>query len=52
MDASTWKSIWGFVFTVSSIMFYVTVAIVAWKGSGDVAHMVREMINNRKQSTN
>jgi|TARA_B100000809_G_scaffold220152_1_gene227748 hypothetical protein len=47
MDISAWKSVWSLVFTVSSIMFYLTVAIVAYKGAGDVAQMIREMMAKR-----
>lgn len=49
MDASTWKSLWSAVFTVSSIMFYLTVAVVGYKGAGDVAAMVRGMIEARRK---
>ena len=47
MDVSAWKSVWSLVFTVSSIMFYITVAVVAYKGAGDVAQMIREMLAKR-----
>ena len=48
MDVSTWKSLWSYVFTVSSIMFYVTVAVVAFKGAGDVAKMIGQMVTARR----
>ncbi|HJP30483.1 MAG TPA: hypothetical protein QGF95_08005 [Candidatus Latescibacteria bacterium] len=47
MDVAGWKSVWSLVFTISSIMFYLTVTIVAYKGVGDVAKMIREMMSGR-----
>ena len=48
MDVATWKSLWSCVFTVSSIMFYVTVVVVAFKGAGDVAKMIGQMMAARR----
>jgi hypothetical protein len=47
MDTTAWKDLWSGVFIVASIMFYVTVAIVAYKGAGDVTQMIREMMAKR-----
>ena len=47
MDVSTWKSVWRTIFVVSSIMFYLTVAIVAYRGFGDMKQMIRQMISKR-----
>lgn len=48
MDPASWKSLWGYVFAIASIMFYVTVIVVAFKGAGDVTAMVKGMISARR----
>ena len=47
MDIETWKTIWQFVFFAASILFYGTVAVVAFKGFGDVAAMIRRLLSDR-----
>ena len=47
MDIETWKTIWQFVFFAASILFYVTVAVVAFKGFRDVAAMIGKMWSDR-----
>ena len=44
MTAETWIDIWRVVFLLACAMFYVTVAVVALRGFGDVADMIRAMI--------
>ncbi len=43
MDVETWKALWKIIFIVASAMFYVVVAVVAFKGFGDVIQMMRNM---------
>ena len=47
MEMSTWQGIWTFVFYAASALFYGTVTVVALKGFGDVAAMIRGMIAAR-----
>ncbi len=48
MDASAWKETWHIVFVIASLMFYGTVAVVAFKGVGDVMEMIGKMIEGRR----
>lgn len=50
MEATTWISIWKVVFLLACAMFYVTVAVVAMRGFGDVAAMIRAMIARARES--
>lgn len=50
MEAQGWQTLWKVVFIGSSIMFYGTVIIVAFKGFGDVVDMVRGMLASRRSS--
>ena len=38
-----WQEVWQTVFIVASAMFYIVVAVVAFKGFGDVTRMMRNM---------
>ena len=44
METTTWIEIWSYVFLLASALFYGTVAVVALRGFGDVANMIRAMI--------
>jgi len=48
MDMETWKDIWSATFLVASVAFYTVVAIVAFKGFGDVVGMLKGMLAARK----
>lgn len=50
MDVETWKAIWKLIFIVASIMFYTIVIAVGFKGFGDVAQMLRNMVAGRGAS--
>ncbi len=50
MDVETWKALWQFVFIAASVLFYVIVIAVAYKGFGDVAQMIRNMAAGRGAS--
>lgn len=50
MDVETWKALWQFVFIVASVLFYVIVIAVAYKGFGDVVKMIRNMAAGRGAS--
>ena len=43
MDVETWKALWKIIFIVASALFYLVVAVVAYKGFGDVTAMLRNM---------
>jgi len=45
-----WKEIWQTVFFVASVMFYIIVIAVGFKGFGDVAQMLRNMAAGRGAS--
>lgn len=49
MDTESWKAVWQALFYASSGLFYVTVLLVAVRGSGDVAAMVRRILQDRKR---
>jgi len=50
MEAQGWQTLWQVVFYGSSVLFYGTVLIVAFKGFGDVVEMVRNMLASRRDS--
>ncbi len=50
MDVETWKATWKVVFIAASVMFYIIVIAVGFKGFGDVAQMLRNMAAGRGAS--
>jgi hypothetical protein len=50
MDVETWKALWKIIFIVASAMFYLVVAVVAFKGFGDVTKMLRNMAAGQSAS--
>ncbi len=50
MDVEIWKVLWQYVFIVASVLFYGIVIAVAYKGFGDVAQMIRNMVAGRGAS--
>ena len=46
-----WQDTWTVVFWLASALFYGTVTVVALRGMGDVATMVRRMITARRQQS-
>jgi len=44
MEATAWQSFWQIVFVFASALFYGTVIVIAVRGSGDIAGMIRKMI--------
>ena len=45
-----WREVWQAIFVVASVLFYGIVAAVAYKGFGDVAQMIRNMVAGRGAS--
>ena len=45
-----WREVWQAIFIVASVLFYGIVAAVAYKGFGDVAQMIRNMVAGRGAS--
>ena len=45
-----WQEVWQAIFIAASILFYGIVAAVAYKGFGDVAKMIRNMVAGRGAS--
>lgn len=45
-----WREVWQVVFIVASVLFYGIVIAVAYKGFGDVAQMIRNMVAGRGAS--
>ena len=50
MDVETWKATWKVIFIAASVMFYIIVIAVGFKGFGDVAQMLRNMAAGRGAS--
>ena len=50
MDVETWKATWIVIFIAASVMFYIIVIAVGFKGFGDVAQMLRNMAAGRGAS--
>ena len=49
MESATWIEIWSYVFLLSCAFFFGTVAVVALRGFGDMADMIRAMIARRRE---
>ena len=50
MASATWIEIWSYVFLLACAFFFGTVAVVALRGFGDVADMIRAMIARARES--
>ena len=50
MESATWIEIWSYVFLLACAFFFGTVAVVALRGFGDVADMIRAMMARRRES--
>lgn len=48
MDMEIWKVIWGIVFILASVGFYVTILYVAVRGFGDVVAMIRRILSGER----
>ena len=49
MASATWIEIWSYVFLLACAFFFGTVAVVALRGFGDVADMIRAMMSRRRE---
>ena len=47
MGLEAWKDLWKFVFFGASLVFYLVVVVVGWKGMGDVKAMLKTMLAER-----
>ena len=45
-----WQEVWQAIFIAASVLFYGIVMAVAYKGFGDVAQMIRNMVAGRGAS--